>query len=66
MFHLYLCYAVLSVHCSIVVTCSERVDLLAFLCVAFSCSFVTFSYGVMGQGLGACLYLFLIFAFFSI
>ena len=32
------------------VTCWERADLLAaFVCVAFSCAFVTFPYGVLGQ-----------------
>ena len=31
------------------VICWERVDLLALLCVMFSCVFVTFSYGVLGQ-----------------
>ena len=65
-FHVYLCYAVLSVPCSIVVTCWERFDLLALLCIVFSCSLVTFSYGVPGEGPGTGLYLFLIFAFFSI
>ena len=49
MFHVYLCYAVLSVPCSIVITCWERADLLALLCVMFSCVFVTFSYGVPCQ-----------------
>ena len=42
-FHVYLCYAVLSGHSSLVITCSERADLLARLCVLFSCVFVTFS-----------------------
>ena len=38
MFHVYLCYnAVFSVPCSIVVICWERADLLALLCVVFSC-----------------------------
>ena len=43
------CHAVLSVHCSLVITCWERADLLALLCVMFSCLFVTFSCGVLGQ-----------------
>ena len=43
------CHAVLSVHCSLVVTCSERANLLALLCVMFSCVFVTFPSGVLGQ-----------------
>ena len=42
MFHVYLCYAVLSFQCSLMVTCWERADLLAILCVVFS-------YGVPGQ-----------------
>ena len=32
----FLCYAVLSVPCGIVVTCREMADLLALLCVGFS------------------------------
>ena len=39
MFHVCLCYAVLSVLCSLVVTCLDRADLL---CIVFSCDFVTF------------------------
>ena len=35
--------------CSLVVTCWERTDLLALLYVMFSCTFVTFPYGVLGQ-----------------
>ena len=50
MFHFYLCYAVLSVYCSHVVTCWERVDLLALLCAVFSLLyFCNFPYGVPGQ-----------------
>ena len=49
MFHMCLCYAVLSVPCSIVITCCVRADLLAFLCVVFSCVFVSFPNGVSGQ-----------------
>ena len=37
----------LSVYCSPVVTCWERVDLLALLCVMFYCVFVTFPCGVI-------------------
>ena len=44
-----LCHTVLSVSCSLVVTCWERADLLALLYVIFSCVFVTFPYGVLGQ-----------------
>ena len=42
-------YTVLSVPCSLVVTCWERADLLVFLNVMFSCIFVTFPCGVLGQ-----------------
>ena len=35
------CHAFLSVHCSLVVTCSERADLLALLYVIFVCVLVT-------------------------
>ena len=43
------CHAFLSVHCSLVVTCWERDNLLALLYVMFFCVFVTFSCGVLGQ-----------------
>ena len=43
------CHVFLSVHCILVVTCRERADLLAILCVMFYCDFVTFSCGVLGQ-----------------
>ena len=43
------CHAFLSVHCSLVVTCWERANLLAILYVMFSCVFVTFPFGVLGQ-----------------
>ena len=46
-FHVH--YAVLSVPCSLMVTCLERANLLVLLYVMFSCVFVTFSYGVLGQ-----------------
>ena len=49
MFHVYVCYAVVSVPCSLVITYGERDDLLALLCVEFSCVLVTFLYGVPGQ-----------------
>ena len=42
-----LCYAVLSVACSLVICCWERADPLALLCV-FLC-FVTFQYGVTAE-----------------
>ena len=44
-----LCYAVLSVPCRLVITCWERPDLLALLCVVISCVPVTFLYSVSGQ-----------------
>ena len=37
MFHVRFCDAVLSVSCSLVITCWESADLLALLCVVFSC-----------------------------
>ena len=40
---------VLSVPCSIVVSCWERANLLALLCVMFSCVFVNYPYDVLGQ-----------------
>ena len=42
------CRAVLSVHCSLVVTCWERANLLALMCDVFLC-FVTFLCSVLGQ-----------------
>ena len=44
-----LCHIVLSVSCSLVVTCLERVDFLALLYVMFLCVFVTFPYGTLAQ-----------------
>ena len=43
------CHAFLSVHCNLVVTCWERANLLALLYMMFSCVFVTFPCGVLGQ-----------------
>ena len=43
MFYVCLFYNVLSV------SCWERTDLLALLCVMYICVFVTFLYGVLGQ-----------------
>ena len=37
MFHVCLCYAALSVPCSLVITYYERADLMTLLCVLFSC-----------------------------
>ena len=42
LFVFHVCHAVVSVHCSLVVTCWERADLFAVLYVMFSCVFVTF------------------------
>ena len=49
MFHVCHFYANLSLPCIPVITCWEKADLLALLCVVFSCVFVTFPYGVPGQ-----------------
>ena len=43
------CHAVLSVHCSLIVTCWERANLLDLFCVMFSCVCVTFPCGAEGQ-----------------
>ena len=37
------CYAVLSVPCSLLIACGEKLTSLALLCVVFSCVLVTFS-----------------------
>ena len=71
------CHAVLSVQCSLVVTCWVTAGLLALLYVMFSYVFVTSPYGVLGKVwyltsfchfpcrvLGQVLYWFLILAFF--
>ena len=44
-----LCHTVMSVSCSLVVTFWEMADLLDLLYAMFSCAFVTFKYGVLGQ-----------------
>ena len=50
MFHGCICYTILFVPCSLVITCCELAALLALLCVVFSCVFfITFPYGVPGQ-----------------
>ena len=41
MFHICLYYVVLSVPCSLVITCWERAGLFALLCVMFFYAFVT-------------------------
>ena len=38
----------MAVHCSLVVNCRERADLLVLVYVIFYCIFVTFSCGVLG------------------
>ena len=42
-------HAVMSISCSLVVTCWERADLLTFLYVMSSCVFATFSFVVLVQ-----------------
>ena len=39
----------MSISCSLVDTCLERTDTLGLLYVMYSCAFVTFPYGVLGQ-----------------
>ena len=39
--------SVVSVSCSLVVTCWERADLLTLMYLMYSCAFFTFSYGVV-------------------
>ena len=43
------CHAFVSVPCDLVVTCWERANLLAILCIMFYCVFVTLQYGVLGR-----------------
>ena len=42
--------ATIMLHTGLKSTCIYVTDLLALLCVMFSCVFVTFPYGVQGQG----------------
>ena len=42
-------HTVLPVHGNLVITCWERADLLTLLYVMFSCVFITFPDGVLGQ-----------------
>ena len=49
LFHVCLYYTALSVTCSLVITCWEKADLLALLCLMIPCVFVTFPYGVLSQ-----------------
>ena len=49
MFHIIICYAVLSVPCNLVINFWERDDLLALSRVVFSCMFITFLYCVPDQ-----------------
>ena len=46
-FRVCLCHSVLSIPCSLKITRWERADLLALLCMMFSCVFPTFPYGVL-------------------
>ena len=46
---LHACHTILSVHCNLVVTCWKRTGVLALLYVMFSCVFVTFPCGILGQ-----------------
>ena len=48
-FRVCICQTVLSVAYNLAVNCWERADLLALLCVMFSCVFVTFRFGVLVQ-----------------
>ena len=48
-FYVCLCYIILSVSCSLVVTCWEKDDCLTFLYMMFSCEFVTFPYDILGK-----------------
>ena len=49
LFHVYLCYTVVSVPCSLVITCLEGADLLAFLLVVFYVFLLLSPYCVPGQ-----------------
>ena len=64
MFHVYLCYAVLSVPCSLVITCCERADILALLRFVFACV-LSLYHMLFRVRYGTWLYRFLIFAFLS-
>ena len=52
LFHIRLHYTVLSIHCSLVVTCWERADVLALLCVMF-CMFLSPSHIISWVRCGA-------------
>ena len=60
-----LCCTVLSVHCSLVIRCWERVVLLALLHVLFSC-FCHYPIWCPGSGVVLIFYRFLIFALFDL
>ena len=50
-FHVNLGYAVLSVICSLVMTCLERAELLALFCVVLSCIFCHIAIWCSGSGM---------------
>ena len=62
MFHVCFCYATLSVPCSLAVTCCQKADLLALLCVVYYCVLLL-SHMVSQIRCGAYLYRLLIKAF---
>ena len=45
----FVCHAAMSDPCSLVINCLERTLLFPLVYAMFSCAFVTFSYGVLGQ-----------------
>ena len=49
MFRVCLCHNLFYVPCSLVVTCWERDDLLALLCVMFSCVLSLAHNGILGK-----------------
>ena len=49
LFQVYLCYADLSVPCNLVITCWERAELLALLCVGVFLVFLSFSVWCSGS-----------------
>ena len=45
----FVCHTAMSDPCSLVINCLERTLLFPLVYAMFSCAFVTFSYGVLGQ-----------------